>query len=317
MAGSADPSKLLDIRGLGKPPNFTGEESQFVEWKFRFEISMSLMGLADNMKTAEARNTEITIEEMSEAALQKSKTLYAILAQVLSGKALALIRLVPNHNGFESWRLIAKEFQPDSNIRTSRMLSGALNPRFSQNLNQFGKELLEWELLVQRYDAQSGTPLQDHIKIAIMVGHSPPVIQQWLMHTEEFEFYSDLRIGILKFISRHSQFDDHGSIISPGTQTRSGSGSQSTSMEVDLNYIGGKGKGKGEKGKYGGKHSKGQYGGKGYQNPGYYQKGYQNPGYQSQGYQSQGYYQNPGYYQKGYQSYGQKGKGKNNDYKGS
>lgn len=292
MANGGEPSHLVDMRGIGKPPSFTGDEKEFTEWKFRFEISMSLLGIADNMRAAEERRTPILPEEMSEAAMQKSKMLFAILAQVLTGKALALLRLIQGHNGFEGWRIIVKEFQPDSNLRTSRMLSGALNPKFSQDLTSFAKELLEWELMVQRYDAQSGTPLQDNIKIAVLVGNSPGVVQQWLMHTEEFEVYSDLRLSLMRFLSRHSRFDQQGSII----PTRR-SNSQATPMDVDMID---KGHGKGKFGKSGKGFGKG-YG----KNFGDQQKG-------QKGYN--GYNGSNGY--NGHQGYGHQNKGKGKGYKG-
>eukprot|EP00972_Heterocapsa_arctica_P003512 522453-Heterocapsa_arctica.AAC.1 len=39
---------------------------------------------------------------------RKSKFLYSVFIQVLGGRALTLLRLVPKSNGFEPWRMLVQ-----------------------------------------------------------------------------------------------------------------------------------------------------------------------------------------------------------------
>eukprot|EP00972_Heterocapsa_arctica_P063461 9364099-Heterocapsa_arctica.AAC.1 len=53
---------------------------------------------------------------------RKSKFLYGISVQVLSGRALNLLKLTLLNNGFESWRRLVKEYEPDTPLRYAAML---------------------------------------------------------------------------------------------------------------------------------------------------------------------------------------------------
>eukprot|EP00972_Heterocapsa_arctica_P073913 10912407-Heterocapsa_arctica.AAC.1 len=54
-----------------------------------------LLGLAQLMELAEAQATFIDYETMSEPIRQRARFLYSMFIQVLSGRALNVLRLVP------------------------------------------------------------------------------------------------------------------------------------------------------------------------------------------------------------------------------
>ena len=43
-------------------------------------------------------------------------------------------------------------YEPDSAVRGMQMLSGILNPVFSNDLEMFNRELLDWEHRAQQYE---------------------------------------------------------------------------------------------------------------------------------------------------------------------
>eukprot|EP00972_Heterocapsa_arctica_P113798 16439165-Heterocapsa_arctica.AAC.1 len=59
---------------------------------------------------------------------RKSKFLYGIFVQVLSGRALNLLKLTPMNNGFEAWRRLVKEYEPDTPLHYAAMLRALMKP---------------------------------------------------------------------------------------------------------------------------------------------------------------------------------------------
>eukprot|EP00972_Heterocapsa_arctica_P048199 7107287-Heterocapsa_arctica.AAC.1 len=64
------------------------------------------------MRAAERHPVIIDQEATSPTLRQKSKLLYGILVQVLSGRALTILKISPPGNGFETWRRLVAEYQP-------------------------------------------------------------------------------------------------------------------------------------------------------------------------------------------------------------
>eukprot|EP00972_Heterocapsa_arctica_P087328 12878489-Heterocapsa_arctica.AAC.1 len=53
-------------------------------------------------------NDAIQMDKLIRPALEKGVLLFNILVQVCSGKALAVLKVVPTGNGLEAWRLFCK-----------------------------------------------------------------------------------------------------------------------------------------------------------------------------------------------------------------
>eukprot|EP00971_Amphidinium_carterae_P237373 4712021-Amphidinium_carterae.1 len=49
---------------------------------------------------------------MSEEGRHVARGLYAVLAQVLSGRSLRLLRLIPDQNDLRAWKELKSEFDP-------------------------------------------------------------------------------------------------------------------------------------------------------------------------------------------------------------
>eukprot|EP00972_Heterocapsa_arctica_P037628 5538367-Heterocapsa_arctica.AAC.1 len=66
------------------------------------------------MELAEAQPVPIDENVMKPEVRRKSKFLYSLFIQVLGGRALTLLRLVPKSNGFEAWRMLVREYEPET-----------------------------------------------------------------------------------------------------------------------------------------------------------------------------------------------------------
>eukprot|EP00971_Amphidinium_carterae_P218952 4346110-Amphidinium_carterae.1 len=105
-----------------------------------------------------------------------SRNLYAILAQVLNGRSLSLLRLV--QHGLRAWKELKLEYEPRSGNRVTGVLRAILNPSHTWNTEmQKGMDFVEclsrWEYLLGQYRMLSGENLSDRILVATVLEHAP------------------------------------------------------------------------------------------------------------------------------------------------
>ena len=116
--------KFLDLRGLTKPPTFSGHEVAWGDFKFRLLCVCSLLQLDGLMEAACRCDHEPRLEEMSQDLQVRARLLYNVLVSCCSGRGLTIIRGVPAYNGFAAWRRLAAEFEPRLPSRVAAMLAG-------------------------------------------------------------------------------------------------------------------------------------------------------------------------------------------------
>ena len=104
--------RLMDLRGVGKFPTFNGQDTDWAEWRFRFQVGADMLDLGDHMHLALAEERPIPMGGLNKDSAQRAKLLYGILVQVCSGRALGVIRTVRESNGLEAWRALCAEYEP-------------------------------------------------------------------------------------------------------------------------------------------------------------------------------------------------------------
>jgi hypothetical protein len=101
--------RLMDLRGVGKFPTFNGQDADWAEWRFRFQVGADMLDLGDHMQMALQEPNAIPMGNLNKDSKQRAKLLYGILVQVCSGRALGIIRTVRGSNGLEAWRALCAE----------------------------------------------------------------------------------------------------------------------------------------------------------------------------------------------------------------
>ena len=87
-------AKLVDLKAIGKPPNFTGKDEDWMDWRFRFEVVAGMLELEDAMTLAVAMQTPIALEDLPMATRAKSRLLYGLLVMTVQGRALTRLKAV-------------------------------------------------------------------------------------------------------------------------------------------------------------------------------------------------------------------------------
>ena len=80
----------------------------------------------------------------------------------------------------EAWRSLHREYAPAVGGRFANMLRSVLNPKQWKSGSDFRVALTSWDNLVLEYEQSSKEKLSDHLKIAIILEHTPPRIAESL-----------------------------------------------------------------------------------------------------------------------------------------
>lgn len=194
--------RLVDLKGVGRFPAFSGEEPEWPDWRFRFENCAELIDLGGGMRYAEKVTCEIDIDRLLPKYVQRTKLLYGILVQVCSGRALSLLCLVGKRNGLEGRRILVNGYEPATSSRSTAMLSALLTPEWGWR--PFLDELLEWERAVESYEAASGERFLGSTKCAVVSRWAPDQVRECLRVNAEdpTQDWQRLRAAIRGYYSR-------------------------------------------------------------------------------------------------------------------
>ena len=243
MDGSTGGGGGPDLRWVGRPPNFDGSHVKWSEWRFKFANYLALAdaNLMTNLEQIERQTTPVVLTNEGRHSGNK---LYALIASVVRGRALVLIKAVTERNGYEAWRLLVKEFEPNVAQRRLALLNALLSPDLSGNDNEFGNKWRTWESKVKEYESMTGEALDPNMKLAIVMKVVPVAARAYL------------QVNAHLFAGDYPKFATvlEGYLTSNQAWSAGGVGLDS-SMDVDWigSKKGSKGKGKtGKKADYGG-----------------------------------------------------------------
>ena len=239
---------------LKSPDTFTGEDpAGFVNWKMQFE---SWLGYGDAKCAEMLSKVELSKSPPDSArysAEEKaiSKRFYAVLSSYLRGSCLQLVRAnYAERDGFRLWFEMIKEFVPSPKQR-ALALAQALSqfPAFKEKSSML-EGVLQYETLVQQYEAASGQTYPGDLKAATLIRCSPPRLREHLqLSLSDVSTYADVREALLSYERVSRSFSQEQ--IYKQLQVEDSKADGPTPMEVDRVEYKGKGKGKKGKGKKG------------------------------------------------------------------
>ena len=255
---------------LPKPPSFspqTREEelSMFREWAWQLEQYLLAVDAKYGPDIEAIRNNLNTkcdlVLEMSDAKAQRATFLYGLLASLLKGRPLLVLKSVEQGNGFEGLRLLIKNGQPTNRNRSLGLLQLLMAwPNFDQKAAML-PQILKLEDSIREYERISGGELQKELKFSILMkvvtGHLKTHLQVSL---REDTTYEQLREAIINYDQATIRWTNTMALgnAMPGQEDGP------TPMDVDRVTEKGKGKHKGkQKGKFDGQKGKGDGKGKG------------------------------------------------------
>ena len=173
---SLDAELLKDLRGLGKPPSFDGNDAEHQDFRFSFRIHMSLVSsvsheLMDRCEVERNPTPLTAVRALREAHLKCCMQMHYALALITRGSVRTLVRSVEESNGAEAWRLIHSRHAPDTQNRQYALMQKIMMPAklWCHHTEGFESGLGSWELHVGEWERASGTALADAVKYTGMM----------------------------------------------------------------------------------------------------------------------------------------------------
>ena len=180
MTEPLDAELLKDLRGLGKPPSFDGNDAENQDFRFSFRIHMSFVSTVSQplMDKCEVERNPISVAAVTllgEAHLKCCIQMYCSLALITKGDVRTLVRSVEESNGAEAWRLIHNRYAPDTQNRQYALMQKIMMPAklWCDHAEGFESGVRAWELDVGEWERASGTALVDVVKFTVMMNMAP------------------------------------------------------------------------------------------------------------------------------------------------
>ena len=147
--------QVLDTRGFTKPAAFSGVDADWVGWQFTF---LSYCGLLHDdyetlMDFSAQQPDPLTMTSFAADKQVVAKQLYHMLVMLCNkGRAVNILMSTERHNGFEAWRRLVHEFEPQLPGRWATMLSALIAPAWST-------DALEWREEFQQREVDLSSPM--------------------------------------------------------------------------------------------------------------------------------------------------------------
>ena len=227
-------ASMVDMRVLGKPSIFAGDEASWKGWSF---VMLSFSAAVSPELRALMEKARINVDDMLNVHLTSaeqvwSRQLYYMLSLSTSGEAQRRLQNVPEGEGAEAWKVFSEHYEPKTATRYVGMLRQILLYDFGE-LTQLIDRIEQFRHLVRKYEDQSGESVTDNVRQAVFqAGIKDAAIRDHLA----------LHAG------RLNSFDKMAAEVSTVARTRS----ENDVVPMDVSVIKGKGgKGKDGKGKEG------------------------------------------------------------------
>ncbi|CAK0811260.1 unnamed protein product, partial [Prorocentrum cordatum] len=186
--------QLLDSRGVGKVPTFSGKREDFEDWIFPFESFCGLLGWTAGPDRSREAEEPLTADDLGEQGVRVGRSLYHLLASTTKGTAQSIVKLCPRGDGFEAMRRLYKEYRPRLNEEHGQMLQQILTPLWwkdREGKERFTEVLIAWDELISRYERATGEQVAQNMKTSAIMAHAPEVVRVMLRSAQR-EVRSDI-----------------------------------------------------------------------------------------------------------------------------
>ena len=238
-----DTPSLIDVKGLGRPKEFTGREEDFQQWSKKTETFFAGVIKESEMmlEWAAEQPTEITTTAIDLEFLPTDtnedrvlKNLEFVLQQ-MHAALMVLTRCEANDivansrkNPLEAWRRLQKRHDPTTGGRKRNLLRTIISPgRCSLLEHQAGIE--RWESDVSRYEKKMKDKLDDEIKLAGLESLVPEELEKHLiLNSNRLRTFEDARLEVMTYVE--AKF---GLRIRDSKPSETGARGHSDPMDVD------------------------------------------------------------------------------------
>ena len=172
---------------LNGATNFGGKEEQWADFEFQFlnvvrskqPTVAKVIEWVGKQKEFDTDDVQLEFnfddpEELNSVGIE----LYEILALLVQGDALTLLRNDAERNGLKSWHKLTKKYNPRNPGRGLIALIQVVTPGRAKNYNELPNMIEKWEGLVTQMERDYNETMSDKMRAAILTGMCPHDLQE-------------------------------------------------------------------------------------------------------------------------------------------
>ena len=175
-----DTPSFIDVKGLGRPKEFSGKEEDFLQWSKKTETFFAGVIKDSEMmlEWATEQTTEITTELINRELLptatnqQRGVQNLEFVPQHMHTALMALTSYEANDivadsrkNPLVAWQRLQKRYDPTTGRRKRNLLCTIISPGRC-SLLELQARVERWESYVSRYEKKLKNKMDDEIKLA-------------------------------------------------------------------------------------------------------------------------------------------------------
>ena len=152
--------------------SYNNDERTWLDFRFKLENYLTLVNekYVALLHDAESETVEDVAAGTAETCVPirtLSHTLYNLLATLTTGQRLRLVQRVPNRNGFEAWRQLVSENEPETAGRRFTMLRAVWHEGVGDNLTICSRKARE-SMGTSGGENLTTSDLDDNVKISVI-----------------------------------------------------------------------------------------------------------------------------------------------------
>ena len=175
-------AQIFHLKLLTKPTHFDGDPRGWPVWSFAFENWLICHNAEFETEMTAAVGGAVTVYAVSDETKARSVQLYAIMAGMLTGRALAILKSVPGRNGYGAFRQLYQSCAPKSYNRHLALLMSVTQAAAFSGSDEFVTMMFQWEEQVNEYELVSSQKLADDVKRAVLLKNLPLEIRSQVMY---------------------------------------------------------------------------------------------------------------------------------------
>ena len=187
----------------GKPPVFSGDKRMaFNDWNFKFKSFMGNISapLMQSMSSIEHRQDVLETSGYTEEQSQMAAGLYYQLTMYTEGTPLGVVRKVTSHDGFEAYRRLAYQYNPQTLGGQLAKLMRIVEFDFGED-GVFLDRMATFEVLIEEYQVAGKEVVSDNLRCAILVTRAPVALRNHLLLNASRDLnWTDVKRSAMDFL---------------------------------------------------------------------------------------------------------------------
>ena len=227
----------LDERHFRRMDKLDGKN--WKEFFFQFKtavgsVNTTMRGYLDEIQKGgkDPDYDTIFVDDTDQDIERGAAEIYSILASMVTGEALVVLRGVPNGQGWEAWSRLFNRFDPRTPAKSLIGMMAVMTPKRVKDVRELTNVVEDWEVKAKNLKTEHDIDLDPRIKVALLTAMLPADLQDYVFQWSDGKStYEEMRDRIISMAINRVSMSSLG-----GGQ--SGGWEQESQEQLEIGYVG-------------------------------------------------------------------------------